>query len=133
VALDVLNVVQARRERVVDVDNNDFPVGLALVEKGHHTENLDLLDFTGLGDELADFADVQRVVVTGLLGLGVDNVGVFPGLREGSVVPKVTLVGEAVADESQLALLGVLLDGVELVIFGDLSQGESLCQLAILA
>jgi hypothetical protein len=68
-----------------------------------------------------------------LLGLGVDNVGVFPGLREGTVVPEVTLVGEAVADESQLALLGVLLDGVELVILGDLSQGERFCQLAILA
>jgi hypothetical protein len=124
VTLNVLNVVQARRKRVVDVDDNNLPVGLALVEKSHHTENLDLLDFTRLGDELADLADVQRVVVTSLLGLGVDNVGVFPGLREGTVVPEVTLVREAVADESQLALLGVLLDGVELLIFGNLSQSK---------
>jgi len=29
-------------------------------------------------------------------------------------------VGEAVADEAELALLGVLLDGVEEVILGDL-------------
>ena len=34
-------------------------------------------------------------------------------LREGTVVPQVTLVGEAVADESKLALLDVLLDRVE--------------------
>lgn len=40
--------------------------------------------------------------------------------REGTVVPEVTLVGEAVANETQLALLGVLLDGVEEFIFGDL-------------
>jgi hypothetical protein len=40
--------------------------------------------------------------------------------REGTVVPEVTLVGEAVADEAELALLGVLLDGVEEIILGDL-------------
>lgn len=39
---------------------------------------------------------------------------------EGTVVPEVTLVGEAVADETELALLGVLLDGVEEIILGDL-------------
>ena len=41
-------------------------------------------------------------------------------LGEGTVVPEVALVGEAVADEAQLALLGVLLDGVEELILGDL-------------
>jgi hypothetical protein len=43
----------------------------------------------------------------------VGDVGVFPGLGESSVVPEVSLVREAVAHESQLSLLGVLLDGVE--------------------
>ena len=41
-------------------------------------------------------------------------------LRKGTVVPDVTLVREAVADESQLALLDVLLDRVKGLIFGDL-------------
>jgi hypothetical protein len=50
----------------------------------------------------------------------VGDVGVLPGLGEGTVVPEVALVGEAVADEAQLALLGVLLDGVEGLILGDL-------------
>lgn len=120
VPLDVLDVVQARGQRVVDVDDDDLPVGLALVEEGHDTEDLDLLDLTGLGDELADLADIERVVVTVLLGLGVGDVGVLPGLGEGTVVPEVTLVGEAVADETQLALLGVLLDGVERLLLGNL-------------
>lgn len=44
-------------------------------------------------------------------------------LGEGAVVPEVALVGEAVADVSQLALLGVLLDGVEELVLGDLSRG----------
>lgn len=119
-ALDVLDVVEARGQRVVDVDDDDLPVGLALVEEGHHAEDLDLLDLTRLGDELADLADVEGVVVAVLLGLGVGDVGVLPGLGEGTVVPEVTLVGEAVADEAQLALLGVLLDGVEGLLLGDL-------------
>lgn len=120
VALNILDIVQTGSKRVVDVDDDDLPVGLTLVEKSHDTEDLDLLDFTRLCDELADFADVERVVVTLLLRLGVSDVGVFPGLREGTVVPKVALVGKAVADEAKLALLGVLLDGVELLILGDL-------------
>jgi hypothetical protein len=33
-------------------------------------------------------------------------------LREGTVVPEVALVREAVADETELALLDILLDGV---------------------
>jgi hypothetical protein len=44
--------------------------------------------------------------------------GTYTG--EGTVVPEVALVGEAVADETELALLSVLLDGVEEVILGDL-------------
>jgi len=34
-ALDVLNVVQLGRERVLHVDDEDLPVGLAFVEEGH--------------------------------------------------------------------------------------------------
>jgi len=43
-------------------------------------------------------------------------------LREGTVVPEVTLVREAVADESKLALLNVLLDRVEEFFLGDLEE-----------
>lgn len=42
---------------------------------------------------------------------------------EGTIVPEVALVGEAVADETELALLGVLLDGVQELILGDLDCG----------
>jgi hypothetical protein len=43
-----------------------------------------------------------------------------PYLRESTVVPEVTLVREAIADEAKLALLDVLLDGVELLLLRDL-------------
>lgn len=47
------------------------------------------------------------------------NLG-MPYLGEGTVVPQVALVGEAVADEAKLALLDVLLDGVQELLLGDL-------------
>jgi len=43
-------------------------------------------------------------------------------LGEGAVVPEITLVREAVADEAELALLNVLLDGVEGLLLGDLNE-----------
>lgn len=51
-------------------------------------------------------------------------------LGEGTVVPEVALVGEAVADEAELALLGVLLDGVEGLLLGDLVRGSRSAWLA---
>ena len=81
--LDVLDVVELGSERVVDVNDHDLPVGLFLVEESHHAENFNLLDLAGLGDELTNFADVERVVIALGLGLGVNDVGIFPGLHDG--------------------------------------------------
>lgn len=147
VPLDVLDVVQLGGQRVVDVDHDDLPVRLLLVQQGHDAQHLDLLDLARVADQLADLAHVQRVVVALGLGLRVDDVGVFPGLEgggggsvkyrncrpgekpylgEGAVVPEVALVGEAVADEAQFALLDVLLDGVQELVLGDLSLDTEL-------
>jgi hypothetical protein len=150
VAFDVLNIVQLGGQGVVDVDHDDLPVSLALVEQSHDTEDLDLDDISRLVDKLTDLADIERVVVTVGLGLGVCDVGVLPCLqqqpsvlsvfcradigraasylREGTVVPEVALVGEAVADEAELALLGVLLDGVEGLLLGDLLGMSVTCR-----
>jgi hypothetical protein len=85
--LNILDIVQSRSQRVVDIDNDNLPVGLSFIQQGHDTENLDLLDLSNLADSFTDFTDVQRVVVTVCLGFRVGNGRVFPGLREGSVVP----------------------------------------------
>ena len=119
-ALDILNVVELGSQGVVDVNDNDLPVGLLLVEEGHDAQDLDLLDLAGVANKLTDLADIERVVVTLGLGLWVDGVGVLPGLGEATVVPEVALVGEAVADVAELALLDVLLDGVQELLLGDL-------------
>lgn len=44
-------------------------------------------------------------------------------LREGTVVPEVTFVWEAVTNETKFAFLDVLLDGVKGFLLGDLSNG----------
>lgn len=44
-------------------------------------------------------------------------------LGEGTVVPDVTVVGEAVTDEAETALLDILLDRVEGLLLGDLELG----------
>lgn len=52
-----------------------------------------------------------------------EKVGWFNSyLGEGTVVPQVALVGEAVADVAKLALLDVLLNGVEELLLGDLKH-----------
>lgn len=79
--LNILNIVELGGEGVVNIDDNDFPVGLALVEESHDTEDLDLLDLASVANGLTDLADVERVVVAIGLGLGVGGVGVLPGLK----------------------------------------------------
>lgn len=44
-------------------------------------------------------------------------------LGEGTVVPDVAVVGEAVADEAETTLLDILLDRIEGLLLGDLHLG----------
>ena len=85
VSLNILDVVQLGSQWVIDIDDNDLPVGLALIQQCHDTKDLDLLDLTSVTNQFADLADVQWVIVTLGLGLGVDNVGVFPCLADVSL------------------------------------------------
>lgn len=80
VSFNILNIVQSWSQWVIDIDDNDLPVGLFFIEQGHDTKNLDLLNLTGGGDKLADLAHIERVVVTLGFGLGVDGVWVLPRL-----------------------------------------------------
>ena len=79
-ALDVLDVVQFGCEWVLDVDDDNLPVRLALVEERHDSEDLDLLDLSDVADLLANFADIQRIVVAPGLGLSMLLSGIFPRL-----------------------------------------------------
>lgn len=120
VLLDVLDVIQLGCQWVVDVDGDDLPVRLALVKQGHDTQDLDLLHLTWVGDVFTDLTHVQRIVVSGRVGLWVHLVWVLPGLWERTVVVDVPLVWEAVSHKSQLALLGVLDDWVQGLLLCDL-------------
>jgi hypothetical protein len=73
--LDIFNVVQLGRKRVVDlyrvsgmslwkhivttdVNDNNLPVGFFFVEQCHHTEDLDLLHLASIANQFADLADI---------------------------------------------------------------------------
>lgn len=79
-SLDILDVVQLGGERVVDINDDDLPVSLLLVEESHDTEDLDLLNLARVTNKLTDLADIERVVVTLGLGLRVNGVGILPSL-----------------------------------------------------
>ena len=80
--LDILDVVQLGGKRVVDVNDEDLPVSLTLIEESHDTEDLDLLDLADVADLFTDLANIERIVVTLGLGLGVGSLRVLPGLPE---------------------------------------------------
>ncbi len=82
-SLNILDIIELGRQWVVDIDNNDLPVGLFLIKQSHDAKNLDLLDLSWVSDQFADLADVQWVIVTLGLRLRVDNVGILPGLKVG--------------------------------------------------
>lgn len=78
---DIINVVQLASKRIQDIDDNDFPISLALVQKGHDTENLDLLDLANEPNTLANLADVKRIVVAPRPGVGMMVGRIFPCLK----------------------------------------------------
>ncbi len=88
--LDIFNVVESRSQRVVDINNEDFPIGLSLIEKSHDTKDFDLFHLTNVANSFANLANVERVIVTQSTCFGVGYGGVFPSLRESSVVPDVS-------------------------------------------
>ena len=61
-------IVQLGRERVLNVDDKDLPVGLAFIKESHDAEDFNLPYIT---HQFADLADIQRMVVTVGLGLAV--------------------------------------------------------------
>ena len=79
-SLNVLDVVESRCQWVIDVDDDDLPIGLFLVKQGHDPKDLDLLDLSWGCNKLTNLADVEGIVVTLGLGLWMENIGVFPGL-----------------------------------------------------
>ena len=81
VTFDVFDVVQLGCERVLDIDNDDLPVGFTLVKQGHDAENFDLLDLANIADLLTNLADIERIVVAASLGFSVRLRGIFPSLR----------------------------------------------------
>ena len=68
-SLNILDIVEFRRQRVVYINDYDFPVGLAFINESHDPEDLDLLDLANITNLLANLADVKGVIVAPGFGL----------------------------------------------------------------
>ena len=80
VVLDVLNVIELGCKRIVDIDDDDFPVGLALIKERHDSEHLDLLHLPDIADLLTNLTHIEGIVVALRLGLRVCGLRVLPSL-----------------------------------------------------
>jgi hypothetical protein len=80
--LDVLDIVQLGRERVLDVDDENLPVGLAFIEESHDAEDFNLLNLAHITHLFANLADVQRIVITIGFGLTVLLSRILPSLQK---------------------------------------------------
>ena len=80
-SLHVLDVVQPWCQWIIDVNDNNLPISLLLVEQSHDAKDFDLLDLARGSDEFADFADIQRIIIAFGLGLRVNNIRIFPRLQ----------------------------------------------------
>lgn len=65
------------------------------------------LNLPNIPNRLPNLTNIQRIVIPLSLGLGVFDRRVLPRLREGAVVPDVSVVGETVADETEFAFFDV--------------------------
>jgi hypothetical protein len=68
-SLYILNIVKFRGKRVLHINDDDFPVGLALIDESHDPEDLDLFDLTNITNLLANLADIEGVIVAPGFGL----------------------------------------------------------------
>ena len=109
----VVDIIEVLRKRIGHINTNHFPVRLTLVYHRKDSEDLDLDDGASGLDLVAYLAHVNWVIIPLAVGRFVGVVGIFPGLRDSAVVPDVAVVREAVGHKPQLALLHVLLEGVE--------------------
>jgi hypothetical protein len=78
--LNIIDIIELLSQRILDINDNYFPVCLSLVEEQHHTKDLDLLDLTTVGNFLTNLACIEGIIVSVSVGLGKGVARVFPGL-----------------------------------------------------
>ena len=57
-SFNIFDVIEPGSERIIDIDDNDFPVSLALIKKCHDSEDFDLLDLANEADLFTNLANI---------------------------------------------------------------------------
>ena len=79
--LDIFDVIQLGCERILNIDDYDFPVCFSFIEESHDTKDFDLLDLPDVTDLFADLTNIKRIIITLCLCLGMGLSGIFPSLQ----------------------------------------------------
>lgn len=133
---------------VIYINSKDFPISFSFIQHGHHAQNLNLLDLALFSDSLTNLNDINWVVISFCICLGMNIGWVFPSLestmlfvwklnttktkplipksitpylRQSAIIPDISLVWEAVSYKSGLSFLDVLLEWVILFSSRDLN------------
>mmetsp|Transcript_23214 Transcript_23214/g.34623 ORF Transcript_23214/g.34623 Transcript_23214/m.34623 type:complete len:232 (-) Transcript_23214:251-946(-) len=112
---NIINVVVFSSKRIIGGDSNDLPVKFSIVNHCDASESLDFNDAAAVDGLGANLDNIDGIVISKDLELGVLLIGVLPSLGKASVVPE---DGAVVVPE--LSLLDVLGDRVVLLLGGNL-------------
>lgn len=108
--LDIADIVQQGRLRVVNVDGDQLPIGFPLIQEGQRPQDFDLNHSPTFVDLRTDFDHINRVVVPVRSRVRVFVRRVLPSLGQSAVVPNVAVVREDVVHKARFSVLYVLLD-----------------------
>jgi len=80
-SLHIFYVIEFGSKGILDINNDNLPVGFTFIQECHNAEDLDLFDLANISDLLANLANIKGVIVTLGLGLSMRDGRVLPSLR----------------------------------------------------
>mmetsp|Transcript_31072 Transcript_31072/g.56376 ORF Transcript_31072/g.56376 Transcript_31072/m.56376 type:complete len:264 (+) Transcript_31072:262-1053(+) len=115
---DIINIIVFLSELVIDGNGNNLPVQFAIINHGNHTQRLDLRNRSHSNSLGTNLNNINGIIITKALQLGVLRVGILPSLGKTSIVPE-----DGTVVITKLALLNILCDGIVGFFRGDLHFG----------
>merc|ERR1719153_1935278 len=111
--VNIVDIIQIVSKRIIDINSNQLPVSFPLVNHSEDTQHFHLDHSAPLVDGLTNLTNINGIIVTLAVGGGVGMVWILPCMRDGTVVPDIPVVREAVSHIPKFALLDILLDRVQ--------------------
>lgn len=98
---------------IIYIDGVHFPVRFAFIDQCNDAKNFNLQHFTTFRNAWSNFEYINRIIITFAAGRWVCMLGIFPCLRECTIIPDVTMMWKTVGDITQFPFLHILFDWIE--------------------